>query len=1174
MKKIFKLLAFVFFAFICTISVKALITPDNCTVTIKEKEINSAGFDVNMPICKIDPSRYSMFTARVGYSSYSTAYGSGLEYTETEYGLESDDGKSFKYEKGRVPVCNDSKRKVTAHATCTATNETNYLTVACSYLYSKTDCENSGCTWTGNVRNGSCSGDYNYCPNGFSWDASGSKCIQSIPYTINKEVSGDISNAARDCKNATGAQYCKCDAVKYNLECPMYECKQTNVNINACTPEFRDGDNYVYCVNPSQPFNGLYAEDNDFNVRECSNSYITPDCGFANILIEAAFHENTNNDAINLALRLWSYHTNFGGFDDDRKTGIANRSGENCDVATYFMATETNGKGELVRPNVYKNTYDYIMKTNKNNYFEVAQKIINDNDYLPSYLTNPAINHGRFNGSTFAKISCLNNNGSVDAGKIGVVCGESTTYRVAFELFFNTMLGNKYMIDHLDSLYEGEEKVISSTGANVIEEDGNAWVLVEYNTVDFEKVFKDAEEIPCDKNNPKYKKEIEPYCKAKVTYFDKNGNQIGEAEQALEKCSKKDNGCMVRTTYVARCSESEQKQVITEIWVKEKKPESGTSIRKLIPCGVTSANQFMFEYIEHNTPGSKDERTDVTTKYYPGYMCSEGCHKYDATINKNENCSTEMNKSYSSTVADPSLSCIVNMENPERKNYYDYSKEFGVNTNFCRIYCSDEAEYHIAGRTEAQAGRYFVYDVRGDISNPTNGGKLLDHKLNSVIKQKRTCVSEIFIDSLPKTTNWKKLYGLTNAENNELMANATWSNLYTIMANKAGKERNRKENLNQLVYDLYNCNLYDLTNNKMDDIGIWKPGNYKKAYAKKLIEDAFGKGNNYGIADKSKNSDVLSFEGGAKVAEYYDSNDGTILGTLGKDTYKVNSESVINGYGFTKKNGLFIKYCPFNESKCLQYTDSANDYKYDGFVYDSDIRDTEFINRIKYTYPINRYALFEVTAEIGFYNKDIYQTFENTGNITIGTEYKDMLTLKPYVYPLDKYSHNECNGECKVTQTIGISPFFRAKENDSYQQAIKSMDFTCSVKVDPAIKEGVDKKYRIADPADLFPYELSENSNWNTEIGKKAREEIEGNASKIGTSDDLIDYSITLTPEQIKSVKEYNKDASGNYISEKIYCKEENIDKTSSDKYLDCTSQYLNELRKGDSYGTLSIDNK
>ena len=350
------------------------------------------------------------------------------------------------------------------------------------------------------------------------------------------------------------------------------------------------------------------------------------------------------------------------------------------------------------------------------------------------------------------------------------------------------------------------------------------------------------------------------------------------------------------------------------------------------------------------------------------------------------------------------------MANPDQKNYYDYSSKLGVNTNFCRVYCSDKVEYTVAGRTTAESGRSFKYDVR----TAATSAKLRDYALSSVVKEKRTCVSEVFYDNLNKNVNWKQIYGLTTAENDALMANATWTTLFNIMAKKAENERNRKENLNQLVYDLYNCNLYNLDlsdSNLKATYGIYKPGNYKQKPAWTIIKQLFGNTNNYGIADTTKFSDVISYEGGATVAEYNNSNDGSVVGKVGQGAYKVVAEAqtiVAGTTSLVKKNDVFVNYCKTKSGHiCLAYNKSNEDYTYSEFG-----KTSEMVTSHGYKFPANNYALFVAENETGFYNNDVYQIFENNGYVTKNTSYSDLLTLDKYNYPLSLYAASECDNNC------------------------------------------------------------------------------------------------------------------------------------------------------------------
>ena len=98
----------------------------------------------------------------------------------------------------------------------------------------------------------------------------------------------------------------------------------------------------------------------------------------------------------------------------------------------------------------------------------------------------------------------------------------------------------------------------------------------------------------------------------------------------------------------------------------------------------------------------------------------------------------------------------------------------------------------------------------------------------------------------------------------------------------------------------------------------------------------------------------------------------------------------------------------------------------------------------------------------------------------------------------------------------------------------------------------------------MFPSHVAVPDNWATEEGVKAREQIESTADLLRTSDELLEYSITLSPDQIKEIREYNK-THGGYANEKIYSCDP-TDETAT--YRNCTSEFLDILRgKSAQYG-------
>lgn len=1176
MKKSLKIFILSIFFFTFTNNVYA----DNvCDVDIREdKDITSAGFHVNMPICK---TMEQVGWDEVGRTTdgRNVAYNMGLQLLDVYFEGEGPDGKASVSGTTQIPVCSTNERRVRAYFTCSGLKETTRKTRT---LYYCDTLEYNNCVdqYNSNERShiedlGTHKKYYYYkyeCPAGFTEGEYGI-CEKIFDYNYSELATSNV-DAKATCTSATGlSEECndKCSKVEYALECPSYRCKTENIEINACSPSFRLGETDVYCVNPGLPFGSKgYKYDQQFNVRECGSSYATTECGYANILIEGRYH-TIDNDNINLALRLWGYHTNARGFEDTHKTGIANRQGDNCGTSVYFMK-DSHGN----RPNVYEETYKYIMDKNRGNLFNIAHRIILDQEdgdaYLPSYISNPETNREQFTGATFNKIACK--------GTVGVTCG-SGNYTIAFELFFNTLFGNKYMISHLDHLYPNDGELIESIDVTVEqgEDDDNAWIIVKYDPSDIKTTLGDVEEIDCKtyKTDPRYKdhvNEIEKFCHKRIRYYNPQGTEIGREEYA-ESCGTKYWGCRYKTTVTALCRKKDKKQTIKTVKVKETKPKSSYSVRRYIACGATSAQQEMYAFFDDETPGDTQEIKEEDKIYEVFYKCTVPCNDYSARVKGESACTNE--EPYSKTISDPSLSCIVNMDRTEQLDMYDYSDDFGVNTNFCRIYCSDQVEYTLAGKNEKVSGKAFKYDVR-EVAKSIDVNKF---PLSSVVKQKRTCVSEIFSDYLPTNIPYDKIYGLTNEEYKDFRSSNTVAKLISVIANHKGEvdrttnRQTNNENINQIRYDLYNCNLFYLNKEFLRSHNLYRPSNYSKQYARLLVDQMYEKDRGM---DTSKNfSDIVKYNGGAIIAEHTNNGEGVETGRVGSGDRinVVENGKNESGFGLTS-----VKYCRNTVGKpvCLGYQAGANeDYSYSEFVTNPSSQGKMTINRIEYKYPTDNYALFQITAEAGFYNHHRYQIFPNTGHVTVDTEFDDLLYADDYTYPLDKNAYNECSkqdaekGLCNVSQTINIRTFKRNNySTDPFLEATKNQTFTCTIKVEPTTGdciencEGSKTLYTPVDPSNPFPNGVRSGSNWDTEVGKKLIEKME-KTSELLKGDEMIEYRITLNPSQINAIKDYNK-SNRNYSDEKLICPKDNKIELNNDVeysgfYYGCKSEFLNTLR-------------
>ena len=124
------------------------------------------------------------------------------------------------------------------------------------------------------------------------------------------------------------------------------------------------------------------------------------------------------------------------------------------------------------------------------------------------------------------------------------------------------------------------------------------------------------------------------------------------------------------------------------------------------------------------------------------------------------------------------------------------------------------------------------------------------------------------------------------------------------------------------------------------------------------------------------------------------------------------------------------------------------------------------------------------------------------------------------------------------------------------------------------IKEQNGTIYRNVDMNNMFPSNNGvpkTGSNWSTGIGQSAANDIKESAENFGDGSYYIQFSITLSPDQIKALKNYNK--KHKYSDEVIYnC-------TKNDGYYTKCSSYFLDILRGKSmeysqgtFGTLDIN--
>ena len=1013
--------------------------------------------------------------------------------------------------------------------------------------------------------------------------------------------------------------------IHFDLMCPFYKCqdKENPRQLDACVTTYESpmSSSDAYCINPTMTYNPdvkFQPYNVGFDMTNCERSNQTEDCGYSNILVMAECKE-IDNKAVYLALRLWARYYNGEGFGNDgllmRRTGIANVASKIhkynekegvCDKQVYYIRP---GNGQNFK-SVYEETFQANMDV-------INAAIRGDFDVFEST-----------NGINVATCSAQ-----------GIACDDHGKQTVinAYKLLANTISGNR-LIDFLkncgangsagDLAFPTRAELVDKP--TQIDDDGKVWVRISYTEKYSEKFVNENMVIDCKelgKYSPEQQALIKPYCTTEIT-LEKDG-QVVEPTACI-----KNRGCYYKTSITAICDESQGETSISEVWVNYTNYSSRKEMVRYISCGgnINASGQtddMIQQMVVYYKDGQDWTETNEKSNYknipIENFECRKpGCTdhnlKFDGMTSTGSGQCVN-NNSFTASVKDPSLACIVNMSNTSEQTKYDYSDEFGVNdvaSQFCRIYCSDTITYYLDGKKSIYSGRTFTYDLLSKESNKFFASSNSDsnndkHKLTAVVKEKRTCVSDIRYDKVipgSKTDAFARKYDVPPTGNGY-----TWQELYAATASGGGYDGNSKTNVNtnkdrlaELLYELYVCNLK--TQGQIPS--VLREHSRSNTKIMESIINAFDASNNYNLEKSDSNysnyTDEVYYPFGSYLSHYSTTGDhsseSVTTSRVGDFSNKVGmTKATSNGNPFTVTKNFDIRYC---QGDCLNNFDS---YDYPSTGYSEGGGSLE-LDGASVGIPNNSYAFFDVTAEFDFYNDNAYQVINNTGHIAIESD-NSLITLPKYSYPTDitafntdentltAYSQAKCkkevkivNGQektvnvCPVTQRFSLGTFNRiASYNaDKLKQFLnKKQNLSCTINIvanDISCPESkncpANFQYRNVDLSNLFPQSGNNGyvypKNWRTQRGEIARNTIQNNASKVYGGTELLQYSISLNPKQINNIKNDFKDNS--YLNEVTY----SCDEPKDGFYFNCESEFLDTLRKGTpaheptKYGSLLID--
>ncbi len=980
----------------------------------------------------------------------------------------------------------------------------------------------------------------------------------------------------------------------YQVTYPMYICKSQKYlvkNMREAKYYIKNnkGENIdVYCINPEHeaPNDVTGANEIPIEVSSCENSFSTPDCGYANIMIEGYYRKNIKNNnkysyaVIGAAMRLWGAHVGAAGYND---TGIADEDDNTEPPEIDVTKDDDNGDWLKFVPDSKSGKYVNVFKETSKFMLENATA----SGYRPGLKDIYEVSTGVDMPMNIHAITC-------DEKNMGVFCGtgvQHSDYLYSLSLFVNTVQGNPDLQAHYDEILKSENpNYVASNDPT-----GAAAEILTDKKIKITYTLKRNVEIDCNTLDDSTANDLGCTFEQKVVIKDNTGKTIYEGTHGQYDYCKK-NYCYTTVEIDKGKITCDIVETIKVIARKYQSCEDNT--KKYVSCSSSPENptQIMFGFDPSSNCSDRDEEErEIITDILNCTACNDAATVVAPNCDANSNNEKYVERSAS----DPSLNCIMHKSsltdktNQKGKRYYDYSHLFGVNTNICKVYCSDKVTYYMAPKKDVYSALQLKYDIEREVFPGRADAERSSHALTSIVKVQRDCASQIFYDNIPFDYNkdWELAYGVPPKDKNgdQIVVN-NWKELFDAVRDKSSTSQAHKENiLTSLIYDLYSCNFFsDAKIKELTKVGnkniIGKPSDSKNAYS--VAIDLLNNTASY-CNDKDCVKGSITYEGGAQYVSPQEAY--LYTGQNGKDPALSTEESMFNG--------LNVKYC--NKGECFRGKVGENfpeDYSAAHTSYGTE--KVKWNNSTNVTVPTNDYAIFSYTMEADLYNSTRYQIEEYTGNVSVvkDNKYNDkLLTLDKYLYPIAQSVQNRCllNNDtsspnyglyvCDVNYDIRIPvissynkltdfeknqnkiAFYRNQNSDDLLDKLDTASkYSCVYTVnDKTVKGDSGFIFRNIDLNNPVPHERN-GSNWDatnngdfdysTYIGEVISEIKQSGEDNLYGSDYYLEYSYELTPETIEEIRRYNE--THNYY-EKVIPGSCRID---NEKNFDCKSYFLRDL--------------
>ena len=550
---------------------------------------------------------------------------------------------------------------------------------------------------------------------------------------------------------------------------------------NAKDPNFSNISQTSYCLQRGRPGpdgkTWSYVALDNFDISTCKSSSDNYQCGLAEIMChtmdisagsDGNFSANENSrysySSVATALRMWVAYDHSSIHDGD---GIRDNTG---DGDYYYSNTD-----------VYEKSAKYYL----DNGGEIKK--------CPSSCSSGGSDFGVFCYQNASSDEQKHIQGAVElvsAAKSGLSCLENLT---------NTITGQSGDGEGgNDGTLEGKVNPGKpGIKTDFHPENKTVDVTVRFNTIKVGSKTLTKEEI--EKIQVDWCKEDSPDCNVVVKVFDSRGVELQPVGgQTPNECKK--NYCEIKYEYSQLCTEktetTEDQYITVKVTTYVEKNNSGASalnalIKNYVKVNGDVSQQFInFDIQGLNdlkngklTQGSGNESTDQTTETTKksvfttksSVVCpcdsDKRCDDFKIKNTLPRYCTDYDNFNHGlydtydeGVLEEPYMNCIMNACNVSQRNQYDFSKEYGVNTDVCRVFCREEVEFYLANKTRVYAGMQFKYEI--DRLLDKNGKRKLKNgnSLTSMVLQKRQCATEIYYDHLnplynyKNTETWQEMY--------------------------------------------------------------------------------------------------------------------------------------------------------------------------------------------------------------------------------------------------------------------------------------------------------------------------------------------------------------------------------------------------------------------------------